>query len=136
MDTGLYFIADPKESDCERRLQLLHSGNHYCLEQEPIIKGKEFHEISEIYEDIYKFRHLDIMLTSSGLKKLNIINSEFPQMELAIVVSGKLIGAIMLSQGSYIDKITISEDLNAHQLNWIYRELKRVTLKNNPGKEF
>jgi len=134
MDTGLYFTVNQSPSDCDKKLSLRYSGDIYCLEQEPIIKSKEFHEISEIYESANEFRNLDILLTPIGLKKLNIINSEFSQMELAIVVRGKLIGTIFFSKGSNIDKITISEDPNAHQLNWIYRELKRVILKNNSSK--
>jgi hypothetical protein len=122
--TGFFLIV-PNKENCPHLVKTVDNNQEYCIPNDPIINGEEFHAEGNLqYDPARNNQFFGLRLTKAGLETLRLICANFPEKQLVLVVNGKAAGLYDNKNFKPAPLMSISGKANSKEFNWVYEKLK------------
>ncbi len=122
--TGFFLIV-PNKENCPHLVKTVDNNQEYCIPNDPIINGEEFHAEGNLQYDPARNNQIFVLrLTAVGLETLRLICANFPEKQLVLVVKGRAAGLYDNKSFKPAQLMSISGKANSQEFRWVYENLK------------
>ena len=98
-----------------------------CISKKPIVQIEELEYATDIqYDPMRKTHHIDVGISSAGVRTLNKTVTSLPSTKFALVIQDDVICIFLIEQEIGIRSIRIGEDAQLKDLTLIRDALKKV----------